>query len=50
MNLVKLDFPDNVLVALPVLLASGVLRDFFDLDLAVLCDDILHIKLQESIE
>ena len=50
MHLRELDLIDDVLVCVPLLLASGVLRHFFNLNLAVLTDDFLNIELQEAIE
>ena len=50
-NLVELYFVDDVLVCLPVfLLAHGVLRLLFDLNLSVLRHDVLHVELQEPVE
>jgi len=50
MDLAELDFVDDVLVGVPLLLSRGVLWHFLDLDLTVLKDDVLHVELQESVE
>jgi hypothetical protein len=50
-HLVELYFVDDILVCLPVfLLANGVLRLLFDLDLSVFGHDVLHVELQEPVE
>lgn len=50
MDLAELDFVDDVLVGVPLLLSRGVLWHFLDLDLTVLEDNVLHVELQESVE
>lgn len=50
MYLRELDLVNDVLVCVPLLFASRVLWYFFDLNLSVLRDNLLHIELKESIE
>jgi len=51
MNLVELDFVDDILVGRPVfLLPHSVLGLLFDLDFSVLSHNILHVEFKEPIE
>ena len=45
MHLGELDLINYVLVCVPLFLSSRVLGHLFDLDLAVLTDDLLNVEL-----
>jgi len=51
MNLVELDFVDDVLVRRPVFLfPHSILRLLFDLNFSILSHNILHIEFEEAVE
>ena len=45
MYLGELDLIDDVLVRVPLFLSSSVLGHLFDLDLAILTDNLLNVEL-----